>query len=104
MANEFNNLGPILQAIGRQIAERRATSARGDRHLRDLPILLLPHELPAHAASERHRGEHRLPYLMGEVAESAESAPSASSAPTARPQRKEGAYPRLNPDLGGSHA
>jgi len=104
MANEFNNLGPVLQAIGRQIAEGRGSSCRGNRPERDLPILLLPHELPSLVASDRGQAERRLPFLMGDVSPSEPAEPPVPQAP-GRPQRKEGAYLRLsNPDLGTSPA
>ena len=113
MANDFNNLGPILQAIGRQIAGRRGSSSRADRPERDLPILLLPQEVPVHVSTGRSRAERNLPYLMGDVALPERSVPTVSTVPTvptvstvpsARPQRKEAGYPRLDPNLGPSPA
>jgi hypothetical protein len=103
MANEINNLDPVLLAIGRQIAERRGSPCRAPHPERDLPILLLPHAAPSQVASDRMRAERQLPLLMGDApAEPAE--PEGPVAPS-RPQRKEGPYPRLDPDLlGGTPA
>lgn len=65
MANEINNLGTVLQAIGRQIASGKRSPKRADRPERDLPILLLPHSATALTGSDRKRTERTLPYLLG---------------------------------------
>ena len=107
MANEFNNLGSVLQAIGRQIALGKHTAARGSRPERDLPILLLPTAAHGLTGSDRERTEGQLPYLLGSEAP-AEPAPEIDSAVTAprvpaiRLPRHEGAFLRLDVDpLGG---
>lgn len=107
MASEFNNLGAVLQAIGRQIASAKHTAARGDRPERDLPILLLPNASLGLTGSDRKRTDARLPYLLGAQQRTELVAPTSDTAVTAprpaiRLPRHEGPFLRLDPDpLGG---
>jgi hypothetical protein len=64
MANEFNDLGSVLQAIGRQIASGKHSAARGSRPERDLPILLLPNASLGLTGSDRKHADGSLPYLL----------------------------------------
>lgn len=66
MANEINDLAPVLLAIGRQIAEQKDGSCRANRPERDLPILLIPHAGHGLTGSEPRR-DAALPYLLGAV-------------------------------------
>ena len=108
MANEINNLAPVLLAIGRQIAEQKATSCRSDRPERDLPILLIP-TTASPLTGTRSRAEQALPYLLGAVGEdqgdgNAPSNPSpADPAPVLNPPRQ-GVLPVLKPHFLGGHA
>jgi len=106
MANEFNNLGPVLEAIGRQIALRKHVAARGSRPERDLPILLLPDASLGLTGSDRKRTEENLPYLLGAHQRTERVAPASEAVTARRPAirlpRNEGAFLRLDPDpLGG---
>jgi hypothetical protein len=109
MANDFKDLAPILLAIGRQIAGGKAGSCRSDRPERDLPILLLPNSRPSQVSADRRRVERDLPYLMIPEAPSESEKASAPAEPVfppapSRPERKEGAYLRLDPGSLGSPA
>jgi hypothetical protein len=82
MANEINHLGPILQAIGRQIAQLKRSTRKGSHLDRDLPILLLPHAQHHPVVSDRHGRGEELPYLVGER-HASEPAESEHGTPTA---------------------
>jgi len=106
MANEFNNLGPVLQAIGRQIASDKHAAARGSRPERDLPILLIPDASLGLTGSDRKRTEKDLPFLLGAQQRTEPVAPASEAVTAPRPAiqlpENEGAFLPLDPDpLGG---